>query len=54
MSPTFTATLPCHRAAPLRDASSRLTSAPCAGLVAVFAHAFTCSSEDRLLIPVHD
>ena len=26
MSPTFTATLLCHRAAPYRDASSRLTS----------------------------
>ncbi|WP_322978644.1 hypothetical protein [Pseudomonas sp. C11] len=54
MSPTFTATLPCHRPAPHRDASSQLTSASCAGFVAVFVHAFTCSSEDRLLIPAHD
>ncbi len=54
MSQTFTAAPPCHRAAPRSDASSRTTSAPRAGLVAVFAQALICCNEDLLLIPVHD
>lgn len=53
MSQTFTAALPCHRAGHC-TAASCTNSATRAGFVAVFTHAFTGCSEERLLIPVHD
>lgn len=54
MSQTFTAPLPCHRAAYRSNASGRPTRVNRAGFVANFAQAPICYSKDRLLIPVHD
>ena len=53
MSQTFTAAMPCPRAGHCNDASSCPNRAVRAGFVAVYAHALTRCSEDRLT-PVHD